>query len=50
MPIYNLTECSDNYWKTSGILFQYCKDVSAVDTDGAVTDFTDANVTDSFNL
>ena len=25
MPIYNLIECSDNYSKTSGSLWQYCK-------------------------
>ena len=50
MPVYNLIEYSDNYSKTFGILFQYCKGVPAVDSNGAVTDFTDANVTDSFNL
>ena len=26
MPMYNLIEYSDNYWKTSGSLWQYCKD------------------------
>ena len=26
MPMYNLIECSDNYSKTSGSLWQYCKD------------------------
>ena len=26
MPIYNLIECSDNYSKTSGSLWQYYKD------------------------
>ena len=50
MLIYNLIEHSDNYSKTSGILFQYCRDVLAVDNNGAVTDFTEANVTDSINL
>ena len=50
MPMYNLIEYSDNYSKTSRILFQYCRDVPAVDNDGSVTDFTEANVTDSFNL
>ena len=48
--MYNLIEYSDNYSKTSGIVFQYCRDVPNVDKNGAVTDFTDANVTDSFNL
>ena len=50
MPLCNLIEYSDNYSKTSGILFQYCRDVPAVDNNGAVTNFTEANVTDSFNL
>ena len=26
MQIYNLIEYSDDYWETSGSLFQYCKD------------------------
>ena len=50
MPMYNLIEYSDNYSKTSGILFQYCRDVPALEKGGAVTDFTEANGTDSFNL
>ena len=25
MPMYNLIECSDNYLKISGSLWQYCK-------------------------
>ena len=50
MPMYNLIEYSDNYSQTSGILFQYCRDVPAVDNDGDVTDFTDANLTDLFNI
>ena len=48
--MYNLIEYSDNCSKTSGIVFHYCRDVPNVDKNGAVTDFTDANVTDSFNL
>ena len=31
MPMYNLTEYSDNYSKTSGILWKYCRDDTAVD-------------------
>ena len=51
MPIYNLTEYSDNYSKTSGILFQFCRDVRAVDDDGQITDFTEAKIsTDLLNL
>ena len=30
MPMYNLIEYSDNYSKTSGILWQFCRDVPAV--------------------
>ena len=29
MPMYNLIECSDNYAKTTGSLWQYCKDMPA---------------------
>ena len=50
MSMYNVIEYSDNYSKTSPILFQYCRDVPALDYDGAVTDFTEADVTDFFNL
>ena len=50
MPMYNLIEYSDNYLKTSGILFQFCRNIPALDNDGAVTDFNEANVTDSLNL
>ena len=46
MPMYNLIEYSDNYSKTSGILFRYCRD----DNNDAVTDFIEANVTNLFNL
>ena len=50
MPMYNLIEYSDNYSKTSGILWKYCTDVLTVDNEGAGTDFIKVNVTDSFNL
>ena len=30
MPMYNWIEYSDNYSKTSGSLWQYCKDIPAV--------------------
>ena len=49
MPMYNLIEYSDNYSKTSGTLWQYCKDIPAVNNN-AIVDFTDNNRTDSFNL
>ena len=42
MPMYNLTEYSDNYSKTSGSLWQYCKDMPAVDNNDAIIDFNSA--------
>ena len=50
MPMYNLKEYSDNYSKTSMSLWQYCKDIQAVDNDGDIVDFNGANATDSFNF
>ena len=50
MPMYNLIEYSDNYSKTSGSLWQYCKDIPAVDNDNAIANFTENNLTDSFNF
>ena len=50
MPMYNLIEHSDNYSKTSGSLWQYCKNIPAVDGDGNIVDFNRANATDSFNF
>ena len=50
MPVYNLIEYSGNYSKASEILFQFCRDVPAADKNGANIVFTEANVTDSFNL
>ena len=49
-PMYNLIESIDNYSKTSGSLWQYCKDIPAVDSDGNIVNFNGANNTDSFNL
>ena len=50
MPMYNLMEYSDNYVKTSGSLWQYTKDIPAVNNDNATVDFTNNNLTDSFNF
>ena len=50
MPMYNLIKYSDNYSKTSGNLWQYCKDILAVDNNNAIVNFTDNNLTDSFNF
>ena len=50
MPMYNLIEYSDNYSKTSGSLWQYCKYIPAVHDNNAIVNFTDNNLTDSFNF
>ena len=50
MPMYNLIEYSDNYSKTSGSLWQYCKEISAVNDAGNIFDFTNTNTTDSFKF
>ena len=50
MTRYNLIEYSDNYSKTSGSLWQYCKDIRAVDENGDIVNFNGANATDSFNF
>ena len=38
MPMYNLIECSDNYSKTSGSLWQYCKDIPTVNNNNAIVE------------
>ena len=51
MPMYNLIEYSDNYSKTSGISWQYCRDEPALDANNAIVDFNAANTsTNSFKL
>ena len=50
MPMYNLIEYSDNYAKTTGSLWQYCKDIPARNNDDEIADFAVNNVTDSFNF
>ena len=50
MPMYNLTEYSDNYSKTSERLWKYCKEITAVNNAGDIVDFNGANATDSFNF
>ena len=50
MPMYSLIEYSDNYLKTSGSLWQYCKEIPAVDVEGNIAICNGTNVTDSFNL
>ena len=57
MPIYiyvYILEDSDNYLKTSGIYWQYCRDKTGVDASGGLIDANDFNstnaTTNSFNL
>ena len=50
MPMYNLIEYSDNYSKTLRSLWQYCKDILAVNNNGNIVEFIGTNATDSFNF
>ena len=50
MPMYNLIEYSDNYAKTTGSLWQYCKDIPALNSNDEIIIFVDGNTTDSFNF
>ena len=50
IPMYNSIEYRDNYLKTSGSLWQYTKDIPAVYNNNAIVDFTNNNLTDSFNF
>ena len=48
--MYNLIEQSDSYSKTSGSLWQYCKEIPAVNNAGNIVAFNGASATDSFNF
>ena len=50
MPMYNLIEYSGSYSKTTGSLWQYCKETPAVNDNEAIVGFNEANATDSFNF
>ena len=50
MPVYNLIEYSDNYAKTTGSLWQYCKDIPARNDNDDIIIFADGNTTDSFKF
>ena len=50
MPMYNLIEYSDNYAKTTGSLWQDCKDIPARNDNDQIIVFDVNNVTDSFNF
>ena len=42
IPMYNLIEYSDNYSKTCESLWQYCKDIPAVNNNGNIAEFNGA--------
>ena len=50
MPMYKLTEYRDNCSKTCESLWQYCKDIPAVNNNDDVVEFNGANTTGSFSL
>ena len=50
MAMYNLIEYSDNYAKTTGSLWQYCKDIPARNANGEIIVFDANNTTDSFKF
>ena len=50
MPMYNLIEYSDNYAKTTGSLWQYCKDIPSRNNNNQIINFAANNLTDSFNF
>ena len=45
ITMYNLIVYSDNYSRTSGGLWQYCKDIPAVNNNGDILEFNGANAT-----
>ena len=50
MHMYNLIEYSDNYAKTTGSIWQYCKDIPARINNDEIIIFRFNNTTDSFNF
>ena len=50
MPMYNLIEYSDNCAKTSESVWQYCKDIPAVDNNNGIVNFAENYLADSFNF
>ena len=50
VPMYNLIEYSDNYAKTTGSLWQYCKDIPARDNNDEIAAFDTNSLTDSFKF
>ena len=49
MLMYNLIEYSENYSKISGSLWQYCKEIPAVNNNGNIVDFNGTNAAESLN-
>ena len=50
MPMYNLIEYSNNFSKTSGSLWKYCKDIPVVDDNNNIVEFNGTNAADLFNF
>ena len=50
MSMYNLIKYSDKYSKTSGRLWQYSKDIPAVNNDNVILHFTNDKLTGSFDF
>ena len=50
MPMYNLLEYNNNYSKTFGILWQYCRGETAVNNNGAIVNFVENNTTSLFKI
>ena len=50
MPVYNLIEYSNNFSKTSGSLWKYCKDIPVVDDNNNIVEFNGTNTADLFNI
>ena len=51
MPLYNVIEYSDNYAKTTGSLWHYCKDIPARNANhNNIVIFAEDNITDSFKF
>ena len=50
MPMYDLIEYSDNYSRTSGNLWQYYRDETALTDDCTIANFHTANISASFKF
>ena len=48
--MYNLIEYSNNFSKTSGSLWKYCKDIPVVDDNNNIVEFNGTNTADLFNF